>query len=203
MEEIRLEIITATLPERTSTYATSEEILKITGGNQPFEYTAGELKAVVKIKDFWRQHLPDLFRRRKYMATPEGQVFKRHSDLCAKYRSSPKIYIVLLSSAVDVCMKVDSVQVSLQHQHERIMRHIEGADPSEDTYEALDGCLQRVLNLEFELKSQAKRISASSVSKILVSGDLKELRQVLNVVKASTAAAESGLAQLMTEMDNM
>ena len=203
VEKIRLDSMTAILPERISTNAATAEALPIPGGNQPIEYTAGELKAVVKIKDFWRQHLPGLLQRRKYLSTPEGQIFKPYSNICAKRRSTPKIYIVLLSSGVEASLKVDAAQLSLQHQHESIMRHIVGADPSDNTYEALDGYLQRVGNLEIELKSQANRMSASCLSEMLEKGDLRKLRQVLNAVKASTAVAESGLAQIVTDMRDM
>ena len=203
VEEVGLDSIRAILPQRISTTATNEEALPIPDGSQAIEYTAGELKAVIKIKDFWRQHLPALLQRRKYLSTPGGQIFKRYSNLCARRRSTPKLYIVLLSSGVEVTLKVDAVQVSLQLQHESIMRHIEGADPSEDAYEALDGSLQRVHNLESELKSQVSRMSASCLTEVLEKGDLRELRQILDVVKASTAAAESGLAQIVTDMRDM
>ena len=203
VEDIEVDSIRPLLPQRISTNATTEEASPISDPSQAVEYTAGELKAVTKIKDFWRLHLPGLLQRRKYLATPDGQMFKRYSNICASHRSTPKVYIALLSSGVQVSLKVDAVQVSLRHQHEKIMKNIEGADPSEDTYEALDGCLQRVLDLELDLKNQANRISASSLSEVLNSGDLRKLRQVLNAVKASTAAAESGLAQIMTEMHDM
>ncbi len=203
VEEMEFDSIKPILPQRISPNATIGTAEPVPGPNQVVEYTAGELRAVVKIKEFWRQHRPGLLQRRKYLSTPEGQVFKRYSNLCAKRRSSPKVYIVLLSSGVEVSRKVDGVQFSLQHQHESIMNHIVGADPSEDTYEALDGCLQRIGNLESELKSQASRMSASCLSRVLEKGDLRELRQILDVVKASTAAAESGLAQIITGMRNM
>ena len=203
VEDIALDSIRPKLPQRIFTNTTIETAVPIPGTNQVVEYTAGELRAVVKIKEFWRRHRPGLLQHREYLSTPEGQIFKRYSKLCAKRRSTPKVYIVLLSSGVEVSRKVDGVQFSLQHQHESIMKHIVGADPSKDTYEALDGCLQRVGNLESELKSQANRMSASCLSEVLEKGDLRELRQMLDVVKASTAAAESGLAQIMTDMDSM
>ena len=203
VEDIELDSIRPILPQRISTNATIETTLPIPGTNQVVEYTAGELEAVVKIKEFWRRHRPGLLQHRKYLSTPEGQIFKRYSNLCAKRRSSPKVYIVLLSSGVEVSLKFNGAQLSLQHQHENIMRHIVGADPSEDTYEALDGYLQRVSNLEYELKDQANRMSVSSLSEILDKSDVRELRQVLGAVKASTAAAESSLAQIMTDMHNM
>ena len=203
VKEVGLDSIRAILPQQISTTATTEEALPIPDGSQAIEYTGEELKAVIKIKAFWRQHLPALLQRRKYLSTPGGQIFKRYSNLCARRRSTPKLYIVLLSSGVELTLKVDAVQVSLQQQHESIMRHIEGADPSEDAYEALDGCLQRVHNLESELKSQVSRMSASCLTEVLEKGDLRELRQILDVVKASTAAAESGLAQIVTDMRDM
>ena len=203
VKEVRLNSIRQTLPQRISSNATTEAPLPLPGIDQVTQYTTEELEAVVKIREFWRKRLPSLLQRHKYLSTPEGQVFRRHSNICASHRSTPKVYIALLSSGVQVSLRVDVVLLSLQHQQERIMTNIEGADPSEDTYEALDGCLQRVLNLEFELRSQANRISSSRLSEVLDSGDLRKLRQVLNAVKASTAAAESGLAQVMTDMGNM
>ena len=203
VEDIELDSIRPILPQQISTNATTETAVPIPGHNQVGEYTAGELSAVPKIKEFWRRHHPGLLQHRKYISTPEGQLFKRYSNLCATRRSTAKLYIVLLSSGVEVSLKVDAAQLSLQHQHESIMRHIVEADPSDNTYEALDGCLQRLGNLEVELKSQANRMSASYLSEVLEKGDLRNLRQVLNAVKASTAAAESGLAQIVTDMRDM
>ena len=203
VEDIRLESIRAILPQRIFTNDTIETAVPVSDTNQVAEYTAGELRAIVTITEFWRRHRPGLLQHRKYLSTPEGQIFERYLNLCAKHRSSPKLYIVLLSSGVEVSLKADGAQTSLQHQYESIMKQIVGADPSEDTYEALDGCLQRVGNLEFELKSQVSRMSASCISEVLEKGDLRELRQVLDIMKASTAAAESGLGQIVTDMRNM
>ena len=89
---------------------------------------------------------------------------------------------------------------SLEQQYGRLMADIETADPSKDTYEAIDKHLQRVRNLEYELNNQANRLLASNLAEVLGKGNLRELRQVLGAVEASTAAAESGLAQLVTDM---
>nr|ANM86516.1 hypothetical protein [Cladonia uncialis subsp. uncialis]AUW31320.1 hypothetical protein [Cladonia uncialis subsp. uncialis] len=203
VKEVGLDSIWQNLPQRISSNATTEGPLSVPAIDQVTQYTTEELEAVVKIREFWRKRLPSLLQRRKYLSTREGQFFRRHSSICASHRSTPKVYIALLSSGVQVSLKVDGVQDSLQDRHESIMRHIVRADPSEDTYEALDGCLQRVGNLKSELKSQASRMSASCLSEVLEKGDLRELRQILDAVEASTAAAESGLAQIMTDMRNM
>ena len=80
------------------------------------------------------------------------------------------------------------------------MKNIDEADPSKDKYEVLDRYLQRVRDLEHKLNCQAKRMSTSEISKVLEEGNIRELRQVLGAVEASIAAAESGLAQIVTEM---
>lgn len=77
------------------------------------------------------------------------------------------------------------------------------ADPSEDKYEALDSYLQGVRDLEYELNNQASQMSVSNLAKVLEKGNLKELRRVLGAVEASTAAAESGLAQIVADMHNV
>ena len=203
VKEVGLDSIRQTLPHRISSNATTEAPSSVPGIDQATQYTTEELEAVAKIRDFWRKRLPSLLERRKYLSTPEGQIFKRYFDICAQHRSTPKLYIVLLSSGVEVSLKVDRVQSSLQHQHESIMRHIVGANPSEDTYEALDGSLQRVCNLMFGLKSQANTMSASCLSGLLEKGSLRGMRQVLDTVMASTAAAESSLDQIVTDLRNM
>ena len=207
VEEVRLDSIWESLlqrlPQRVSTNATIEVPSSVTGIDQVTQYTTEELEAVAKIRDFWRKRLPSLLERRKYLSTPEGQIFKRYFDICAQRRSTPRVFIVFLSSGVEVSLKVGRVQSSLQHQHESIMRHIVGANPSEDTYEALDGCLQRVGNLIFGLESQANRMSASCLSGLLENGNLRGMRHVLDIVMASAAAAESSLDQIVTELRNM
>ena len=191
------------LPQQNTTNATIEASSPIQAINQTTEYTAVELQAAAKIKEFWRRRLPRLMQRRKYLSTPEGQVFRRYSAICATRHSRPRVYIALLSSGVGVCLKVDSMRVALEHQHGRLMKNIETLDPSKDTYEAIDSYLQRVRDLENELNDQAKRISDSNLAKVLEKGSLRELRQVLGAVETSTAAAESGLAQIVTEMHSL
>ena len=102
-----------------------------------------------------------------------------------------------------MCLKVDNIRVSLQLQRERIMRYIDIADPSEDKYEALDSYLQSVRDIEYELNTQANKMSVSKLSEVLEKGNLRDLRQVLGAVEASIAAAESGLAQIVTDMRNV
>ena len=203
VEEIALDSIRRILPQRDPTNATIEAHLPIQATEQGTEYTSAEVEAAAKIRDFWRKRLPGLLQRRKYLSTPEGQIFRRYSGLCTSRRSSPKIYIALLSSGVEVCLKVDNIRVSLQLQRERIMRDIDIADPSEDKYEALDSYLQSVRDLEYELNTQANQMSVSKLSEVLEKGNLRDLRQVLGAVEASIAAAESGLAQIVTDMRNV
>ena len=203
VEEIRLDSVRRILPQRDSANVTTEVPLPIPDTAQGTEYTIAELKAVAKIREFWRKCLPSLLQRRKYLSTLEGQIFRRYSDLCASRRSKSKVYIALLSSGVEACLKVDNIRMSLQVQRERIMRDIDMADPSEDKYEALDSYLQGVRDLEYELNNQASQMSVSNLAKVLEKGNLKELRRVLGAVEASTAAAESGLAQIVADMHNV
>ena len=203
VEELALDSIRRILPQQNPTNPIVEAPLPVQATDQGTEHTARELEAVAKIREFWRKRLPGLLQRRKYLSTPEGQIFRRYSELCTLHRSSPKTYIALLSSGVEACLKVDNIRVALQHQYGSIMRDIEVANPSEDAYEKLDNYLQRVRDLECELNNQANRMSISSLSKVLERGNLRELRQVLGAVKASTAAAESGLAQIVTDMENV
>ena len=175
----------------------------IRNNNQGAEYVTTEIEAVTKIREFWRRRLPGLLQHRKYLSTREGQVFRRYCDICASHRSRPKLYVALLSSGVAVCLKIDSMRFALEQQYGRLMADIERADPSKDTYEAIDSYLQRVLNLKNELNDQAKRISVSNLAKVLEEGNLRELRQVLGAVETSTAAVESGLAQIVTEMHSL
>lgn len=191
------------LPQRNPTNATIEAPLTIQVTDEVTEYTSAEVEAAAKIRDFWRKRFPGLLQRRMYLATPEGQIFRRYSDICATRRSSAKVYIALLSSAVEVCLKVDGVRVSLELQYRRLMGDIETADPSTDAFEAIDNYLQRVRNLEHDLDIQANRISITSLFAVLEKGNLRELRQMLAAVEASTAAAESGLAQVVTDMHNL
>ena len=191
------------LPQRNPTNATTEAPLTIQVTDEVTEYTSAEVEAAAKIRDFWRKRFPGLLQRRMYLSTPEGQIFRRYSEICATRRSSAKVYIALLSSGVEVCLKVDGMRVSLEYQYGRLMGDIETADPSKDAYEAIDGYLQRVRNLESELKSQANRMSASNLTGLLEKDNLRALRQVLAAVEASTAAAESGLAQVVADMDNV
>ena len=203
VEELALDSIRRILPERNPTNTRIEAPLTIQVTDQVTEYTSAEVEAAAKIRDFWRKRLPGLLQRRKYLTTPEGQIFRRYSDLCTSRRSNPKIYIALLSSGVEACLQVDNIQLSLQLQRERIMRDIETADPSEDKYEALDRYLQRVRDLEYEFNTQANQLSVSNLAEILEKGELRELRQVLGAVMASTAAAESGLNQIAMDMHNV
>ena len=203
VEEIALDSIRRILPQRDPTNATIEARLPIQATEQGTEYTARELEAVTRIKEFWRKRLPGLLQRRKYQSTPEGHVFRRYSDLCGSRPSNPKFYIALLSSGVEVSLKVDNIRVALRHKYGSIMKDIEVANPSEDTYEKLDNYLQRIRDLECELNNQANRMSISGLAKVLEKGKLRELRQVLGAVEASIAAAESGLAQIETDMRNV
>lgn len=203
VEELALDSISRILPQPNATNTTTETPLPIQATDQGSEYTTAEVESVARIRDFWRKRLPGLLQHRKYLSTPEGQIFRRYSGLCTSHRSSPKIYIALLSSGVEACLKVDNIRHSLQLQRERIMRDIDIADPSEDKYEALDGYLQSVRDLEYELNNQASQMSTSSLAEILEKGKLRGLRQVLGTVEGSIAAAESGLAHIVTDMGNV
>ena len=203
VEEIALDSIRRILPQQNPTNAAIEAPLPIQVADQVTEYTSAEVEAAAKIRNFWRKRFPGLLQRRKYLSTPEGQIFRRYSNLCATRRSSLKAYIVLLSSGVDVCLKVDSMRVALEQQYGRLMGDIETADPSKDAYEAIDGYLQRVRNLEHELNSQANRISVDNIAQVLEKGSLRDLRHALAAVEASIVAAESGLARIVTDMHNV
>ena len=83
------------------------------------------------------------------------------------------------------------------------MRLIEEADPSDDSYEALDGLLQDVHELNSALKALSERIADDVLTEIARKGDLIGLRGLFDRVDTETGMLKKSLAELLTRMGTL
>ena len=167
------------------------------------EYTSKELEAITIIKQFWRQRFPKLLEHRKFLSTPEGQLSKRYREICMTHPSRPKVYIVLLSLGVQVSLRMQKIQSSLQNHHKTIMTLLEKADPSDNAYEVLDEHLQALHSLDAALKLHAKRIANDSISEMLERWNGNTVRYVLESMAHELVAMEGEMGQVVRELGKL
>ena len=175
-----------------------------TTGNKAICYTTTEFQALTKIQQWWKQCLPKLSQRRRFLFSPKGQAFKYYTKLCAKYSSGPAIRNYPLSKGVVVYSKVIILQDSQSRQLEHVLRLIEDVNLSDDSsYENMDALLRDARQLGTILEDQVKRISAKNLLKLVERGDLVELRRVMEGVESTLDAAERDLSRLSTGVSKL